>query len=90
MANSGPGGIDDAIAAGIDLDGSPIPEAMLTLYREVMELENARPRSGATKSMRNRVVRSGAKHLDQQTLNQRLEEAGWRGLSDKEIAFYYG
>jgi hypothetical protein len=89
MAIAGPSGIDEAIAAGIDLDGSPIPEAMLALYREVMELENARPRSGATKSMRNRIVRSGAKHLDRQTLDQRLQEAGWSGLSAKEIAFYY-
>jgi hypothetical protein len=90
MAIAGPSAIDDAIAAGLDLDGSPIPAPMLSLYREVMDLENARPRSGVTKSMRNRIVRSGAKHLDQQTLDQRLQEAGWAGLSAKEIAFYYG
>ena len=40
--------------------------------------------------MRNRIVRSGAKHLDQQTLDRRLQEAGWSGLSEKEIAFFYG
>ena len=40
--------------------------------------------------MRNRVVKTGAKHFDQQTLNQRLQEAGWDGLKDKEIAFFYG
>jgi hypothetical protein len=90
MAIAGPNAIDDAIAAGLDLDGSPLPDAMLTLYREVMDLENGRPRSGVTKSMRNRIVRSGAKHLDRQTLDQRLHEAGWAGLSEKEIAFYYG
>lgn len=90
MAIAGPNAIDDAIAAGLDLDGSPIPAPMLSLYREVMDLENSRPRSGVTKSMRNRIVRSGAKHLDQQTLDQRLQEAGWAGLSAKEIAFYYG
>jgi hypothetical protein len=89
MAIAGPNAIDDAIAAGHDLEGSPIPSPMLSLYREVMDLENARPRSGVTKSMRNRIVRSGAKHIDRQTLDQRLQEAGWAGLSDKEIAFYY-
>ena len=90
MAIAGPSAIDDAIAAGLDLDGSPIPAPMLSLYREVMDLENARPRSGVTKSMRNRIVHSGAKHIDQQRLDQRLQEAGWAGLSAKEIAFYYG
>ena len=85
MDVSGPGAIDAAIAAGIDLDGSPIPSAMLELYQEVMSLENSRPRSGVLKSMRNRIVRSGAKHLDQVTLNQRLEAAGWEGLKPKEI-----
>ena len=90
MAIAGPGGVDDAIAAGVDLDGSPLPPAMLALYNEVMELENARARSGVTKSMRNRIVRTGSKHLDQVTLDQRLQAAGWDGLKDKEIAFFYG
>lgn len=90
MDLSGPDAIDNAIAAGIDLDGSALPEAMLHLYREVMGLEGQRKRSGVRKSMRNRVVRTGAKHFDQTTLNQRLIEAGWDGLKDKEIAFFYG
>lgn len=89
MSFSGPDAIDQAIAAGLDLDGSPIPPAMLDLYREVMEKENARPRSGVTKSMRNRIVRSGAKHLSQEELDSRLKAAGWEGLKEKEIAFYY-
>jgi hypothetical protein len=89
MALSGPNAIDDAIAIGLDLDGSPIPPSMLALYREVMDLENNRPRSGVKKSMRNRIVRSGAKHLDRQSLDRRLQEAGWAGLSEKEISFYY-
>jgi hypothetical protein len=89
MAIAGPAGVDEAIAAGIDLDGTPIPEAMLLLYREVMELEAGRARSGVRKSMRNRIVRTGAKHLDQASLNQRLVDAGWDGLRDKEINFYY-
>jgi len=90
MAIAGPGGVDDAIAAGVDLDGSPIPAEMLALYNEVMELESKRARSGVKKSMRNRVVKTGAKHFDQATLDARLQAAGWDGLKDKEIAFFYG
>ena len=90
MAIAGPDGVDAAIKAGVDLDGSPIPEAMLALYNQVMDLERQRARSGVLKSMRNRVVKTGAKHFDQDTLNQRLLEAGWDGLKDKEIAFFYG
>jgi hypothetical protein len=63
---------------------------MLSLYREVMELESARARSGVKKSMRNRIVRTGAKHLSEAVLNERLVSAGWEGLNPKEIAFYYG
>jgi hypothetical protein len=90
MAIAGPGGVDEAIAAGLDLDGSPLPAEMLALYTEVMELEAGRTRSGVRKSMRNRIVRTGAKHFDQTTLNSRLEAAGWEGLKAKEIAFFYG
>ncbi|RCL53680.1 MAG: DUF4090 family protein [Synechococcus sp. MED-G71] len=89
MAIAGPGGVDEAIASGVDLDGTPIPEAMLSLYNEVMELESKRARSGVKKSMRNRIVKTGAKHFDQQTLNQRLIDAGWDGLKEKEIAFFF-
>ena len=89
MAIAGPGGVDDAIAAGLDLDGAPIPGPMLELYREVMDLESKRARSGVKKSMRNRIVKTGAKHFDQETLNQRLIAAGWDGLKAKEIAFFY-
>ena len=90
MAIAGLEGVDAAIKAGVDLDGSPIPEAMLALYNQVMDLESQRARSGVLKSMRNRVVKTGAKHFDQDTLNQRLLKAGWDGLKDKEIAFFYG
>ena len=89
MDLSGPDAIDKAIAAGIDLDGSPLPAEMLSLYNEVMDKEGQRKRSGVRKSMRNRVVRTGAKHFDQQTLNARLIDAGWEGLKDKEISFFY-
>ncbi len=90
MNSSGPDAIDKAIDAGLDLDGTPIPLEMLNLYREVMHKEGARKRSGVKKSMRNRVVRSGAKHFKQETLNQRLVEAGWEGLQPKEIDFFFG
>ena len=90
MAMAGPVGVDDAIAAGLDLDGTPIPAPMLALYNEVMELESRRARSGVKKSMRNRIVKTGSKHLDQATLDARLKEAGWEGLKDKEVAFFYG
>ena len=90
MAIAGPDGVDAAIKEGIDLDGSPIPKEELALYREVMDLESQRARSGVLKSMRNRVVKTGSKHFDQATLNQRLVDAGWEALKDKEIAFYFG
>ena len=86
---SGPNAIDSAIQSGVDLDGSPIPSEMLALYREVMDKENSRKRSGVKKSMRNRIVKSGAKHFDQDTLNSRLIKAGWHGLTSKEIDFFF-
>ena len=89
MEFSGPDSIDKAIQAGIDLDGTPIPSKMLTLYNEVMNKENARIRSGVKKSMRNRIVKTGSKHFDQDTLNSRLINAGWDGLKSKEIDFFY-
>lgn len=90
MAIAGPDGVDAAIKSGVDLDGSPISAEKLDLYNEVMDLESKRARSGVLKSMRNRIVKTGAKHFDQETLNQRLLSAGWEGLKDKEIAFYFG
>ncbi len=39
--------------------------------------------------MRNRIVRTGAKHFDRETLNSRLVNAGWDGLRSDEIAFFY-
>ena len=82
--------MDEAIASGLDLDGSPIPTEMVALYNEVMALEAQRARSGVKKSMRNRIVRTGAKHFDQATLDARLKGAGWEGLKEKEVAFFYG
>ena len=90
MAIAGPDGVDAAIQAGLDLDGTPIPAEMLALYNEVMALESQRARSGVKKSMRNRIVKTGSKHFDQASLDARLKAAGWDGLKEKEIAFFYG
>lgn len=82
--------VDEAIAQGLDLDGSAIPPAKLELYKRVMALEAGRQRSGVSNTMRSRIVRIGAKHIGQAELNQMLEEADFAPLKDKEIAFYYG
>lgn len=82
--------VDKAIAQGVDLDGSPIPPKKLKLYNEVMAFEAGRQRSGVTNTMRSRIVRIGAKHLSQGELNQKLLDADFSPLKDKEIAFYYG
>tara|TARA_Y100001968_G_C18967490_1_gene530661 strand:+ start:137 stop:409 length:273 start_codon:yes stop_codon:yes gene_type:complete len=89
MDFSGPEAIDKAIELGRDLDGSSLSLEMLSLYREVMEKEGSRKRSGVKKSMRNRIVRSGAKHFSQDKLNQRLIDAGWEGLTSKEVQFFF-
>ena len=89
MICSGPNAIDKAIQDGFDLHGSPVPPDMLDLYRDVMEKENARKRSGVKKSMRNRIVKTGSKHFNKETLNSRLIKAGWEGLKAKEIDFFY-
>ena len=81
--------IDEAIAKGINFDGSPIPAEKLELYHKVMGLEAGRQRSGVSNTMRSRIVRIGAKHIPQEELNQMLSNAGFAPLKDKEIAFYY-
>jgi hypothetical protein len=82
--------IDEAIAQGIDFDGSPIPTAKLELYTKVMGLEANRQRSGVSNTMRSRIVRIGAKHIPQAELDQMLVEAGFAPLKEKEVAFFYG
>tara|TARA_B100000678_G_scaffold104698_1_gene87660 strand:- start:355 stop:624 length:270 start_codon:yes stop_codon:yes gene_type:complete len=89
MNNQGMKAVDEAISKGVDLDGSPIPTKMLELYKKIMDVENKRKRSGVTKSMRNRCVKTGSKHFDKETLNNLLIEAGWDGLKEKEIKFFY-
>ena len=82
--------VDEAIAQGLDFDGSPIPPAKLELYHQVMALEANRQRSGVSNTMRSRIVRIGAKHIPQAELDQKLIDAGFAPLKEKEIAFYYG
>ncbi|MGH1392886.1 MAG: small RNA NsiR4-regulated ssr1528 family protein [Trichormus sp.] len=82
--------IDEAIAKGIDFDGTPIPPAKLELYTKVMALEANRQRSGVSNTMRSRIIRIGAKHIPQAELDQLLIEAGFAPLKEKDIAFFYG
>ncbi|MEB3294628.1 MAG: DUF4090 family protein [Synechococcales bacterium] len=89
-STKGADAIDTAIAAGIDFDGSPIPQVKLDLYEKVMGLEAGRQRSGVSNTMRSRIVRIGAKHIPKDDLNQMLETAGFAPLKEKEIAFFYG
>ncbi|ERT09874.1 hypothetical protein M595_0219 [Lyngbya aestuarii BL J] len=89
QSTQGADAVDRAIAQGIDLDGTPIPQDKLNLYNQVMGLEAGRQRSGVSNTMRSRIVRIGAKHISQEELNQMLTEAGFEGLKPKEIAFYY-
>ncbi len=83
-----PESIESAISDGIDLNGCPLPDEMLVFYREVMEKEAARV-CRVRVAMRKRVISTGAKHFDKETLNQKLLEAGWEGLKPAEIAYFY-
>ena len=87
---TGADAVDVAIASGTDFDGSPIPQAKLDLYHQVMGLEAGRQRSGVSNTMRSRIVRIGAKHISQAELDQMLVAANFAPLKEKEIAFYYG
>ena len=89
MGKTGIQAVEASIEKGLDLDGSPIPAKMILLYNRIMNEENKRQRSGVKKSMRNRCVKTGSKHFDQATLNQLLIDAGWDGLNEKEILFFY-
>ena len=66
------------------------PSKILELYNRIMDEEKKRERSGVQKSMRNRCVKTGSKHFDKDTLNSMLIDAGWDGLKEKEITFFYG
>ena len=88
-STKGADAVDEAIAKGIDLDGSAIEPEKLDLYNQVMAQEGNRQRSGVKNTMRSRIVRIGAKHLTQAELNKMLSEADFLPLKEKEIAFYY-
>jgi hypothetical protein len=90
QSTTGADAIDEAIARGIDFDGTPIPQTKLDLYNKVMAIEAGRQRSGVSNTMRSRIVRIGAKHIPQAELNQMLLDADFAPLKEKEIAFYYG
>jgi len=90
QSTTGADAIDEAIAKGIDFDGSPIPTAKLELYKKVMGLEAGRQRSGVSNTMRSRIVRIGAKHIPLEELNQMLIDADFAPLKDKDVAFFYG
>ena len=89
-STTGADAIDVAIAKGIDFDGTAIPPVKLDLYHKVMGLEAGRQRSGVSNTMRSLIVRIGAKHIPETELNQLLIDAGFQGLKEKEILFYYG
>ena len=90
QSTTGADAIDVAIASGIDFDGTPIPQAKLDLYKQVMALEAGRQRSGVSNTMRSSIVRIGVKHLPQNELDKMLVAADFAPLKDKEVAFYYG
>ena len=90
QSTTGADAIDVAIASGIDFDGTPIPQAKLDLYKQVMGLEAGRQRSGVSNTMRSHIVRIGVKHLPQNELDKMLVAADFAPLKDKEVAFYYG
>jgi len=83
-----PDSIDRAISDGIDLNGAPLPKEMVIFYQEVMEKEAARI-CRVRVAMRKKVVSTGVRHYDRETLNQKLVDAGWEGLKAAEIAYYY-
>ncbi len=83
-----PESIERAIVDGIDLNGAPLPKEMVTFYKEVMQKEADRI-CRVRVAMRKKIIATGAKHYDQETLNQRLLDAGWEGLKAAEIAYFF-
>ena len=88
-STTGAGAVDEAIAKGVDLDGSKIPAEKLGLYKEVMALEANRQRSGVSNSMRSRIVRIGPKHLSHADLDVKLAAADFKPLTEREVIYYY-
>ena len=83
-----PESIERAILDGIDLNGAPLPKDMVNFYKEVMQREAERI-CRVRIAMRKKIIATGSKHYDQETMNQRLLEAGWEGLKAAEIAYFF-
>ncbi len=83
-----PESIDRAIDDGIDLSGAPLPKEMVSFYKEVMQKEADRV-CRVRVAMRKKIIATGSKHFDQETLNKRLLDAGWEGLKAAEIAYFF-
>ena len=83
-----PESIDHAIQDGIDLSGTPLPKEMVGFYKEVMQKEAERI-CRVRVAMRKKIIATGSKHYDQETMNQRLLDAGWEGLKAAEIAYFF-
>ena len=83
-----PESIQHAIHDGIDLNGSPLPKEMVGFYKEVMQKEAERI-CRVRVAMRKKIIATGSKHYDQETMNQRLLDAGWEGLKAAEIAYFF-
>ena len=86
--DASPESIDHAIADGIDLNGSPLPKEMVEFYKEVMQKEADRV-CRVRVAMRKKIIATGSKHFDQDTLNKRLVDAGWEALKAAEIAYFF-
>ena len=83
-----PESIERAITDGIDLSGAPLPKDMVAFYKEVMQKEADRI-CRVRIAMRKKIIATGSKHYDQETMNQRLIDAGWDGLKAAEIAYFF-
>lgn len=83
-----PESIERAIVDGIDLSGTPLPKDMVSFYKEVMQKEADRI-CRVRVAMRKKIIAIGSKHYDQETLNQRLVDAGWESLKAAEIAYFF-
>ncbi len=83
-----PESIESAISDGIDLNGAPLPKEMVGFYKEVMQKEADRI-CRVRVAMRKKIIATGSKHFDQETLNKRLIDAGWEGLKAAEIAYFF-
>ena len=71
-----------------DVLGTALPKDMVCFYKEVMQKEADRI-CRVRVAMRKKIIATGSKHYDQETMNQRLLDAGWEGLKAAEIAYFF-